>query len=268
MSLPADLNPEAITGGLNALRIGKPVRVCETVASTNDAVRDGFDAGDTEGLVVIADAQSSGRGRLGRSWLSTRGVGVYLSLLLTPGIDKEHLPQLTLMAGVAVAEALRDSGAPSPLLKWPNDVLCGGKKLCGILCEYHQCKNGGEGVILGIGVNVNHAPEDFTHDLRSTATSLLIETGRRHDRGRVIRTLLARLDQEYDDYLMGRQPGLAEKWSRHTDLFGKSITLTQGGRVTEGTAVRLDPSGRLVVRTLDGKETAFDSGEVTLTPPA
>ncbi len=264
MTLPADLNPHSLTEGLALKRIGKPVRSYETLASTNDAVKQAFEAGDAEGLVVLADSQSSGRGRQGRSWVSPRQVGVYLSVLLKPGIERERIPQLTLLAGVAVAEALKGD-VPSPLLKWPNDVLASGKKLSGILCEFHK-SSGGEGVILGIGVNVNQVLSDFPHELQATATSLSIETGRRCDRAQVIRSLLVSLDREYDDYLLGRQPGLAEKWSRHTDLFGKNIALTHGGTVTRGTALRLDPAGRLIVRTEDGVERAFDSGEVSLTP--
>ncbi|NIQ01500.1 MAG: biotin--[acetyl-CoA-carboxylase] ligase, partial [Nitrospinaceae bacterium] len=190
----------------------------------------------------------------GRSWFSRPGVGIYLSLWLQPPLAPDHLPRLTLLAGLAAVRAVDAYSRGRASLKWPNDVLLNGKKMAGILCEFCETSAGDPGVILGIGINVNHSVEDFPKELRAIATSLRIENGEPVDRTGLILSLLHHLDQEYQAFLVGGEMELAAKWSEHTDMFGQRIALTRGREVLHGTALGLDAWGNLRMRTSEGRE--------------
>ncbi len=258
-----DLTPERIKTGLNSSVIGSEVLVFDQVASTNDLARDYLAKNFPEGLTVVADSQTRGRGRLGRAWHSAPGLGLYFSVLLRPRIDARHMPRLALMASVAVADAIGEFVRSAAKLKWPNDVLLNGKKTCGILSEY--CQTGSaEGVVVGIGVNVNHRLDQLPEEFRSVATSLFIENGEPVNRGGLLRVILQRLDEEYRDFLAHGGEILVEKWSKRTDMFGKQVTVTRGTASIRGTATGLDRAGNLAVLTEDGRQLSFESGEVTL----
>ena len=262
MSTP--LSAEKIKNNLNSLRIGSEILVFDAVDSTNDLAKQYLEKDAAEGLVLIADSQTSGRGRMGRSWVSFPGVGLYLSVILKPQILPRRVPQLTLLAGLATTLAINEFTRKKARLKWPNDILLNGKKLCGILCETHSTQNGKAGVIVGIGINVNHTITDFPDDLKSSATSLMIETGNPVDRLALVRTLIGNLDQQYDAYLGNGEQTVIEKWLENSDMVGKKITVTQGKSATRGTALGLDSQGRLLMLSEKGEELAFDSGEVSL----
>ena len=264
MSTP--LSAEKIKSNLNCLRIGSEILVFDAIDSTNDLAKQYLESDVAEGLVLIADSQTGGRGRMGRSWVSLQGVGIYLSVILKPQIQPSRVPQLTLLAGLATTLAVNEFTRQKARLKWPNDVLLNGKKLCGILCEYHSTQNREAGVIVGIGINVNHTLTDFPDDLKSSATSLRIETGNSIDRLALVRALIGNLDQQYDAYLGNGEQAVIEKWLENSDMAGKKITVTQGKSATHGTALGLDSQGRLLLLSEKGEELAFDSGEVTLQP--
>lgn len=258
----SDLNPEKIKTSLKSSVIGSEILVFGEVASTNDLARDRLAKNSPEGLTVVADSQTRGRGRLGRAWRSAPGLGLYFSVLLRPRLDARRLPLLALMASVAVADAIGEF-AGATKLKWPNDVLLNGKKTCGILAEYCKTESS-EGVVVGIGVNVNHRLDQLPEEFRSAATSLFIENGEPVNRAEVLRSILERLDAEYRDFLSHGEELLVEKWTERTDMFGKQITVTRGPASFRGTAMGLDRSGNLAVLTEDGRRLSFESGEVTL----
>lgn len=262
------LSAEKIKSKLNSLRIGSEILVFDAVDSTNDLAKRSLDKDATEGLVLIAESQTRGRGRMGRSWTSLPGIGLYLSVILKPKIQPWRLPQLTLMAGLAAALAINEFTQQKARLKWPNDILLSGKKCCGILSETHPTQNGETGVIVGIGINANHSIPDFPEELKSTATSLMIETGNAIDRLTLVRSLISNLDRQYDAYLQNGEQTVIEKWLEHSDMVGKKITVTHGKSTIHGTALGLDSHGRLLVCSEKGEELAFDSGEVSLCPPA
>ena len=213
-----------------------------------------------EGLVVIADAQTGGRGRLGRVWHSEPENGIYLSTLIRPDLSPEKLPLITLMAGLATVLAV-NSTIPSPArLKWPNDLLLNGKKIAGVLCENHSTKT--PAVIIGIGINVNHS--QFPPEIKDIATSLKLETGLKINRTSLIKNLVTQLDLQYSELKNNEVKILLENWCKNTDLFGKTITIKKGNRKIAGKALRLDKLGRLVLADHSGKELALDSGEVSL----
>jgi len=263
----SSLSADRIKENLKTRLFGSEVLVFDAVASTNDLAKRHVDHG--EGLIVIADAQTRGKGRSGRSWHSPGGLGIYLSALLKPPTAQPA--PLTLMAGIACISALKTVGtAFAPFLKWPNDVLTDNGKLAGILCERgserssERCGKESQWLVIGIGINVNHGPADFPSTLAGKATSLKMETGAPCDRVALIRSLIVHLDREYQQWLVTGNADLAKRWSGHTGMFGKKITLRQGDSLFQGTAERLDEHGRLVVRLTTGDTIAFDSGEVTL----
>ena len=260
-------NIELDTGKIRSLvggnLVGSRVLTVQEVDSTNELAKRYFQDDAPEGMVILAESQTKGKGRSGRTWHSPPGVGVFLSVLLKPAIPVAQIPQLTLLAGVAVAKAVNAINPLPANLKWPNDILMNGKKLGGILCEL-VAREGRWGVVIGIGVNVNHRRDQFPEDLRELATSLYLENDQTTDRTLMAISILEHLDHEYRDFLQSGMAPLVKNWTRLTGMFGKPVCLTHANESISGTAQGLDERGRLVVRMEDGQQRAFDSGEVTL----
>lgn len=213
-----------------------------------------------EGLIVIADCQTGGKGRSGRVWYSASGTGIYLSMLIQPDLSPEQLPIVTLMAGLATAIAVNKFIPKPAQLKWPNDLLLNNKKIAGVLCEYHAAKV--PAVIIGIGINVNHT--QFPDDIKDIATSLKLESGLETNRTKLIKQLVTQLDFQYSELKNNKIQALIDNWTSHSDLFGKSTSISKGGQSISGKAIRLDNLGRLVVLNESGKEIVLDSGEVRI----
>lgn len=257
--MPSDL--EKLKDIANPGLIGSQILVYDEIDSTNDLAKHYLAQNAPEGSMIVADSQTKGRGRLGRSWHSESGVGIYFSFLLKPEIDPAHLPQLTLMTSVAVVNAINEVSHSRATLKWPNDILLNGKKLCGILAEYCRAENK-SGVVIGVGVNVNQS--GFPDPLRDIATSLRIENREIIDRVKLLHSIIRHLNQEYRSFLEEGEQHLAQKWTRLSEMFGKKITLAHGTNTIQGIAVGLSSAGSLVIRTEDGRELSFNGGEVTL----
>jgi BirA family transcriptional regulator, biotin operon repressor / biotin---[acetyl-CoA-carboxylase] ligase len=213
-----------------------------------------------ERLIVIADCQTGGKGRSGRVWHSAPGTGIYLSMLIQPNLSPEQLPIVTLMAGLATAIAVNEFIPQPAQLKWPNDLLLNNKKIAGVLCEYHATKI--PAVIIGIGINVNQT--DFPSDIKDIATSLKLESGIETNRTTLIKQLVTQLDFQYSELKKNKVQALIDNWTHHSDLFGKSISISKGEKSITGKAIRLDPLGRLVILNESGKEIVLDSGEVRI----
>ena len=213
-----------------------------------------------QGLIVLADSQTDGKGRLGRAWHSAPGTGVYISTLIRPNLPPEQLPILTLMAGLATVIAVNGFTSNRAQLKWPNDLLLNEKKIAGVLCEYYP-KNI-PAVIVGIGINVNQT--QFPTNIKEIATSLKLETGKEINRTALIKQLITQLDFQYSELKKYKVGTLIKNWTRHTDLFGKTISLKKSSQSITGKAIGLDNLGRLIITNESGEETAFDSGEVRL----
>lgn len=233
----------------------------DTVDSTNEIAKHLLSQGASEGTVIVADSQTQGKGRMGRTWFSQKETGVYLSLLLTPRLPADQVHQLTLVASLAVVETINAFSHTPATLKWPNDVLIKAKKVSGILSE-NIASGDRSGVVIGIGINVNHSR--FPAPLDSLATSLLMENGKTTDRKRVIATLLENLDREYQAYFDEGMARVAERWAKNSEIFERKIIVTKGPESFRATALRLDNNGCLVVLTETGREVSLDSGEVTL----
>ncbi|MFL5917393.1 MAG: biotin--[acetyl-CoA-carboxylase] ligase [Gaiellaceae bacterium] len=182
------LAPEVVKPLLSG-RFGAVYRYEEVCASTQRLLRED----DPEGAVAVAEEQTEGRGRLGRTWQAPARTSVLVSVLLRPEIEPARLPELSLVAGGAVAEAIADVTGIEPAIKFPNDVLIGGRKVAGVLAEASAGR-----VVLGIGVNANQAAEALPADAQTEPTSLLVELGERADRAQLLATILQRLELAYD----------------------------------------------------------------------
>jgi BirA family transcriptional regulator, biotin operon repressor / biotin---[acetyl-CoA-carboxylase] ligase len=189
--MPGLLTPEDVVPKLRG-RLGRPYRFVERTASTQRLLG----ADDPEGAVAAADEQTEGRGRLGRPWLAPAGTSLLVSVLLRPDVEPARLPDLSLVAGRACAEALAEVAGLETEVKFPNDVLVRGRKVAGILAEASEGR-----VVLGIGVNVSQAAGELPAEPRTPATSLLLETGRAVDRAELLVALLDRLERRYDEWL-------------------------------------------------------------------
>jgi BirA family transcriptional regulator, biotin operon repressor / biotin---[acetyl-CoA-carboxylase] ligase len=185
------LGPEIVVPRLRG-RFGHPYLYAETTASTQRM----FTPEHTEGAVAVAEEQTEGRGRLGRSWTSPKGVNILCSILLEPRVETPRLPELSVVAGEACASAIAGVTGLTPRIKLPNDVLLGPRKVAGILAEARDGR-----VVLGIGINVNVDPADLPAELRARATSLAAELGQPVDRTELLVTLLERLERDYGSWL-------------------------------------------------------------------
>jgi len=223
------------------------------LASTNDLAHRLALEGALHGETVVAEHQTAGRGRRGRTWVSPPGKNLYLSVVLRPELPPQRAPELTFVAAVAVAEALGDANVPARI-KWPNDVEVGGKKLAGILTELHAEPDRVSAVILGIGVNLNLAAEDLPAELRSTATSARIVRGEPVPRALFAAALLGKLEQWYDRHAeQGFEP-ICDRWRELTSTLDREVRVRTGGRELVGRAQDVDDSGALLVAVGDSLE--------------
>ena len=265
VSSPDHIDQHAIQAQLKNSRIGQRLEYFKSTASTNaDAFRLAED-GAIEGTVVLADAQSGGKGRRGRVWASPSGVNLYCSVVLRPAIMPYEAPQLTFLSAVAVARAVELTTKLVPEIKWPNDLLISGKKVAGLLNEMSAETDGINFVILGIGVNLNMTAEQFPNDLRHPATSLFLESGQRVDRSRFIGAMLAELGRLYGDFLSeGFEPVRAE-WQQRCNANGKQVLVSDSGtECTGGRFIGIDEDGAMLLRSDDDKLHRITCGDVRI----
>jgi BirA family biotin operon repressor/biotin-[acetyl-CoA-carboxylase] ligase len=261
LSLPDELAQPLAEAAARLGPFGRDIHWYPTVASTNDVASRLAEHGADEGVVVVADAQTAGRGRHGRSWASPAGAGLYVSTILRPSGDRVRL--VPIAAGVAVAEGVEASTGLAPALKWPNDVYVGDRKLAGILAEGGAAADGRAHAVLGFGINV--LPAAYPPDVAGRATSLEGELGRRVDRGRVLACCLAALASRYGDLCEDRVPAVIAAWrARAATLLGRRVEWESDGRTERGVAGDIDDDGALLVRTAAGT-VRVSSGEVRWT---
>ena len=244
--------------------IGRDIRVFEVTSSTMDVAEKLARDGVREGVVVFAEAQTKGRGRLGRVWLSPSRKGLWFSVLLRPDLRPQAATQLTVAAAVALVRAFREIAGVAPEIKWPNDVLIGGKKVAGVLTELSAELDQIKHLILGLGVDVNLNAGDLPGDLRTVASSLKLETGRSWRRADLAAAILRELDEAYEQVTQRQFPALVDEWERHCSTLGKRITLQMGDRRVHGRAEALDEDGALLLRTEHGHLERIIGGDVAL----
>lgn len=271
-SSPDDLMADDLAARLDACNeskslkaIGNKIIIFEKTSSTNDVIHRFAKEGHSEGLVVFAESQTGGRGRHGRSWHSPPKRGLWFSILLRPDIDTLSAPRLTTLTTVAIARALMNITGLKLQVKWPNDILCQGKKVCGILVELSTQGEKIQYANVGIGINVNLKRKEFPAELLDIATSLEAEAGSSFSRPALAAEVLHQLNQFYvliqnDDFSY-----VHAQWLELDCTLGQPITIKwTDGRKLRGIASNLDPDGALLVRTDDGMMERITAGEVSL----
>jgi BirA family biotin operon repressor/biotin-[acetyl-CoA-carboxylase] ligase len=244
--------------------IGRDIQVFEQTTSTNDVIEKLARDGVKEGAVVFAESQTKGRGRLGRKWISPAHKGLWFSILLRPDLRPQETTQLTVASATALRRAIATETNLRPEIKWPNDILIGGKKVAGILTELSAELDRVRHVILGIGVDVNLSASELPSELRKTATSLKIELGEPISRAELAVAILRELDADYARICTGKFAEVADEWEENCTTIGKNVTVQIGDRKIRGCAESLDDDGALLLRTEHGRLEPITGGDVTL----
>jgi BirA family biotin operon repressor/biotin-[acetyl-CoA-carboxylase] ligase len=262
---PDLLLPAEIRDGLKTSIFGRErIDHFPVIDSTNVHARMIADRGAPEGTVVVAEAQLKGKGRRGRSWFSPAGKGIYVSVILRPRVPPSEAPQLVLMAAVAAAEALLAQAALPVSVKWPNDILVGGKKIAGILTEMRLAGDRIDHVVIGMGVNVNTPAESLPPEIAAIATSLCAFTGRTFPRAGLLRTYLEKLEGWYALFRGRRFEPIRERWLEIAQIIGKQVKIAGVDRAYEGEVVDIDPTGFLILKSPDGGIERILAGDVSM----
>jgi len=241
----------------------------EVTESTNSVALALGRKGAKAGTVVVAGGQTGGRGRLDRPWLSPPGMGLYFSLILRPGIAQEHLPRITLAAGLAVCKAVETSYSIFPQIKWPNDLLLDGRKFGGILSETGPVQNISAGqrplVVVGVGLNIFPPAGGFPVELQERATSLAAHGGRQISAETLLETCVVSIEEELQRLEKGDFPAILEEWKRRDASRGKELTwVTPQGKAVTGISLGPDADGVLRIRDRKGEIHEVISGDVKL----
>jgi BirA family biotin operon repressor/biotin-[acetyl-CoA-carboxylase] ligase len=259
--VPDVLVPSLLRRRLAGTQFDKRLYHFFKLGSTNELLMRLGQLGEPHGSVAIAEEQTAGRGRAGRSWYSEKASGIYASVLLRPSIPPADAPLLTLLAGLAARDAVAEQTGMEPDLRWPNDLLLRGKKFCGILNELEAEPDRIRFVVIGFGVNVNHG--HLPEELGARATSLRIETGRTQSRLELLVRLLRQLDRYYNRFLGEGARPILERFSEVSSYArGKRVRITLAQESFVGTTAGLEPSGLLRVRRDDGRTEVVLAGDV------
>ncbi len=259
------VSPDEIRDGLLTDVMGKKEIVWfKETGSTNIEAKRLADGGAEEGTLVIADNQLSGRGRLGRTWFSSQGQGIFLSIVLRPRLAPMKAARITLMTAVAVAETLISQTGILPTIKWPNDILVNQKKVAGILTELSADMDVVNHVIVGMGLNVNTDVIDFPREIRPLATSIHAETGKIWSRRKLIQAFLKNFEQYYRTMLEGDFEGVMKQWKALSGIIGKEVAVSMVNRKVMGMVLDVDGEGFLILKDRDGTLHRILSGDVHL----
>lgn len=250
---------------LAGCRLGRQLLLLDSVDSTNSEAKRQAALGAQEGLVVISDHQSAGRGRVGRRFHSPAGSGLYLSVLLRPGLQSQEVVNFTAWTAVAVCDGIQAACGVRPGIKWTNDLVLGRKKLGGILTELvlDQKTAAPDCLVVGIGINLSQTPEDFPDEIRSMATSLSQQLGRPADRTRLAAEIIRALDRMYAQFPAGKAAYL-EQYRADCLTVGKQVKLITPACTRDALATGIDDQFRLLVRYPDGSTEAVSTGEVSV----
>lgn len=258
------LNQEDILSHLTTSILGREIICLDMVDSTNsEARRRATEA--AEGTIILSEEQTAGKGRQGRQWVSPRGKGIWLSLILKPEIQAHKVPQFTQIAAAAVCLALEQRGITKVEIKWPNDILVNGRKLSGILTEMQSKGKTVDHVVLGIGLNVNMNQQDFPQELQNQATSLFLETGKVWKRSQLIAEIINAFEPLYNLYVRdGDLIPTLDICRENSAVIGFRVLLHEKGVEREVEVLDLGPEGELIVRMADGEKVSIVSGEVSV----
>ena len=263
VSSPDILTYEEVKGYLKTRFMGRDICYFDTIDSTNIKAKE-LAMCKAEGTVVISEEQTLGRGRMGRNWISPKGKGIWMSLILKPKIGPMKVAKITQIGAAAVNLALNDLGIQS-FVKWPNDIVINGKKVCGILTEMSCELNMINYVVMGIGINVNLDKEDFQDEVSKVGTSLKVETGKFVDRKKLLGVFLNRFEELYIPFV--EEDNFKDTLNvcrENSILIGKEVKIIRGDEEKKGKVLDIDEEGELVVSYEDGRIENVLSGEVSV----
>jgi BirA family biotin operon repressor/biotin-[acetyl-CoA-carboxylase] ligase len=260
---PDALLPAEIRAGLKTRVIGRDIAYQRETPSTQEIAKALAAQGVAEGTIVVAEIQSKGRGRVGRHWSSPRG-GVYFSIVLRPDIKPSEALRLPLVAGVAVAQAIKRDTKLAPRLKWPNDIMIGNKKIGGILTEMNAEMDRLDWVIVGIGLNVNISHESFPQEVEGVATSLMEAGGKNILRVKLLQDILFEFESLYDELAKSGFEPIRTKWKALSNTIGANVVVSMPTEKVTGKAIDIDSDGALILKKEDGSLEKIIAGVVSL----
>lgn len=243
--------------------VAKEVLYFDTIDSTNTKAQELAEKGYPSGTLVVADKQDSGKGRRGRSWVSPSGTGIFMTLMIKPDINPNNASMLTLVAALAVAKAITSVTGEEAMIKWPNDIVVNGKKVCGILTEMNAQFDYINHIVVGIGINVHN--ESFPEEISQMASSLMIEAGgKRFHRAQIIAETMSYFEQYYDTFLKTQDlSALVREYDELLVNRNKSVRVLDPKEPFDGKAMGITPKGELIVDTWESRK-LVSSGEVSV----
>lgn len=255
--------PQKVKAGLQTKIIGQTIHFFRELTSTNDVAKELATKGTKEGTVIVAGTQTRGRGRLERGWISPKG-GLWFSIILRPRVSPRDAPKLTLMMSVTVAKTVNKLFDLEAEIKWPNDVLISGKKVCGILTETSTVGDVFNFAVVGVGVNANLSLRDFPTSLRGSSTTLREELKREIDCEALLRSLLEETEHYYNMFTQDKLNTILTEWKHLSKFLGSHVEVTSLDEKIEGWATDLDENGALIIRLRDQTTRKILSGDVTI----
>ena len=262
--VPDLLTPEQVQAGLTTKVFGRSIHYFEETTSTQDEARRLAEHGAEEGTLVVAETQSGGRGRRHRHWVSPRGMGVYLSLILRPELEPLKIAQIPIVTGISVRNTISGVTGLEPQTKWPNDIMFGCKKVAGILVEMRAEPGKIHYIIVGIGINVNTPASLFPGDLRPSAISLHEASGRPVYRRTLLQNLLSGLEDLYAEYKRTGFEPFREQWRRWDQTVRSWVFIEDASGSFSGYAMDIDKDGALIVKDRQGLVRRVSAGDATL----
>lgn len=260
---PDKLSETGIRGYMDTRWLGKTIVYKDTMDSSNTQAKRMGEDGAENGTLVVTDCQTAGKGRRGRSWVSPVGMNCYYTVLLRPDIPAEKASMITLVAALALAKAIKETTQLETLIKWPNDVIANGKKLCGILTESSTDLEYINYLVVGIGVNCNQT--EFPDEIKETASSIRLETGRKVNRCQLLGSFLTYFEQYYEIFLQTEDLSqLEEEYNSLLVNRGREVKIIEKGCERVLTAIGIDQNGALLVKDGEGRQEAIISGEVSV----
>ncbi|WP_459929885.1 biotin--[acetyl-CoA-carboxylase] ligase [Desulfosporosinus burensis] len=264
MEIKESLDGESSLPHKHVSLLGKNIYIYRKVSSTNNVAQFMALSGAPEGTIVMSMSQTSGMGRLKRQWACPPGKGILMSLVLRPEIKVQFVPQLTLLCAVVVAETIKKVTGCEAGIKWPNDIVISGKKVCGILAHSNFSKRGSEYVIMGVGININQTINQLPPDCRETSTSLRLELGQNVSRVRALKQFIITWDEHFQGFLKGGHPYLRTKWIENNVTLGRNVTINKEINPINGLAVDISERGGLIVSLSDGTLKEFLAEDLSL----
>lgn len=259
----AALSGAEIESSIKCEWAGRRVVYFEETDSTNLRAKEAGEKGETHGSLYVADCQISGKGRRGRSWESPSGTSIYMTLLLRPKILPGKAPQMTLLMALAVADGIRKVTGLSTQIKWPNDIILNGKKICGILTEMSAEIDYINYVVVGVGINCNQ--ETFPEELQEKATSLKLESGQEIQRAAVIAAVMESFEKYYQIFEKTEDlSGFLDEYNELLVNREREVLVLEPGQEYEAYALGINSSGELIVKTADGQKREIFAGEVSV----